>query len=117
MSCFLNYGFTLISKTASATTSGTCHSEQPEGADNADDAGSTDADSSDIDSVLPAESDSETVAQSHITGVISSGSSSLPEISDSEDDPSLPHSQDSHLRALHIHQGPHQPIIIITRAL
>ena len=59
----LNYGFIPTSKTASATTSETYYSEQPKGADNADD-GSTDADSSDInDSVLPAESDSETVAQ------------------------------------------------------
>ena len=49
----LNYGFTPISKTASATSSRICHSEQPEGAGNAGD-GSTDADSSDIDSVLPA---------------------------------------------------------------
>ena len=60
----LNYGFTPILKTASATTSGTCHSEQPEGADHAHDGGLSDTDSSDIDSVLPAESDSETVAQS-----------------------------------------------------
>ena len=64
----LNYGFIPTPKTASATT---CYSEQPKGADIADD-GSTDADSSDIiDSVLPAESDSETVAQSHITRAIS----------------------------------------------
>lgn len=107
----LNYGFTPVSKTASATSSGTCHSEQPEGADYADDGGLSDADSSDTDSVLPAESDSETVAQSHMTEAISSGSSSLPEISDSEDDPSLPLPQDSRLRALRIHQGPHQPIL------
>ena len=66
-------------------------------------------DSSDIDSVIPAESDSET--PSAITGALSSGSSSLPEISDSEDDPSLPLPQDLRLRALHIYQGPHQPIL------
>ena len=54
----LNYGFAIL-KTASATTSGTCHREQPEGADHAND-GFSDANSSNIDSVLPAESDSET---------------------------------------------------------
>ena len=70
-----------------------------------------------IDSVVPeAKSDSE--AQSAITGGLSSGSSSFPEISDSEveisdseDDPSMPFPQDSRLRALHIHQGRHQPIL------
>ena len=99
----LNYGFTPISKTA--TTSGT--SELPEGADLDE---LSDADCSDIDSMVPeAESDSE--AQSAITGGVSSGSSSFPEISDSKDDPSIPFPQDSCLRALCIHQEPHQPSI------
>ena len=37
-------------------------------------------------------------------------SAALPEISDSED-PSLPLPQDSRLRVLRIHQGPHQPTL------
>ena len=60
----LNYGFTPISKTATTTET----SELPEG-DDLD--GLSDADSSDIDSVVPeAETDSET--QSAITGGLSS---------------------------------------------
>jgi hypothetical protein len=86
--------------------------QQPKGADH-DGSVISDADSSDIDSVLPAESDSETVEQAHmdLTGAFSSGSSSFPEISDSEDDPSRALPQDFRLRALRIHQGPHQPIL------
>jgi len=39
-----------------------------------------------------------------------SGSSSLPELSDSDNDPSLPLSLDPQLRALRIREGPYQPV-------
>ena len=48
-------------------------------------------------------------SESQFHGACSSGSSSLPEISDSEEDPSLPLPLDSHARDVRIHQGPYQP--------
>ena len=45
------------------------------------------------------------------TGAVSSGSSSLPDISESEDDPSLPLPLNSHLRDVRIRQGPYRPIL------
>ena len=57
-----------------------------------------------------AESESETL--STITGALSSKSSTLPEISDSEGDPSIPLPQDPRLRALRIHQGPHHLVLL-----
>ena len=107
MMSLLKFGFIPVSKTA--TTS----SETPEEAEaaNHDRVSDTDScsDSSDIDSVFPAESDSETL--SAVTERLSGSGSSLTEYSDTEDDPAIPMPRDPRLRALRIHQGPHQPIL------
>ena len=50
-----------------------------------------------------------TLAQ--VTGTVSSGSSSLPDISESEDDPSLPLPLNSHIRDVRIRQGPYRPVL------
>ena len=93
----LKYGFMPMSKTPATS------SETP---GQAEDTKHDGTDSSDTDSVFPAESDSET-----LSAIAGSGSSLLPEISDSEDDPSIPLPRDPRLRALRIHQGPHQPVL------
>ena len=46
-----------------------------------------------------------------VTGAVSSGSLSLPDVSESEDDPSLPTPLDSHIRDVRICQGPYQPVL------
>ena len=50
-----------------------------------------------------------TLAQ--VTGTVSSGSSSLSDISESEDDPSLPLPLNSHIRDVRIRQGPYRPVL------
>ena len=45
------------------------------------------------------------------TGAVSSGSLSLPDVSESEDDPSLPMPLDSHIRDVRICHGPYRPVL------
>lgn len=51
------------------------------------------------------------VVGERLTGAVSSGSSSLPDISESEDDPSLPLPVDCRLKDVRIRQGPYRPVL------